>query len=53
MIRQRIERLIARSRCTLLGVGPMSRACVDAAVELANEHNVPLFLIASRRQVDS
>ncbi|MBL8488384.1 MAG: class II D-tagatose-bisphosphate aldolase, non-catalytic subunit, partial [Rhodocyclaceae bacterium] len=46
-------RLIARSRCTLLGVGPMSRACVDAAVELANEHNVPLFLIASRRQVDS
>lgn len=53
MIRQRIERLIARSRCTLLGVGPMSRGCVDAAIELANEHNVPIFLIASRRQIDS
>lgn len=52
MIQHRFEKLIER-RCTLLGVGPMSVNCVDAAIELANEHEVPLMLIASRRQVDS
>ncbi|WP_216161229.1 class II D-tagatose-bisphosphate aldolase non-catalytic subunit [Polynucleobacter sp. MWH-Creno-3A4] len=31
----------------------MSRNCVDAAIELANEHEAPLLLIASRRQIDS
>lgn len=39
--------------CTLLGVGPMSKNCVDATIELAEENNVPIMLIASRRQVDS
>jgi tagatose-1,6-bisphosphate aldolase non-catalytic subunit AgaZ/GatZ len=53
MIRQRIERLVGRRRCTLLGVGPMSVNCVDASIELANEHDIPIFLIASRRQIDS
>jgi len=37
----------------LLGVGPVSVNCVDAAIELANEHEVPILLIASRRQIDS
>ena len=40
-------------RCTLLGVGPMSRNCVDVAVEMSNRFEVPLMLIASRRQIDS
>lgn len=40
-------------RCTLLGVGPMSVNCVDASIEIANEHKIPLMLIASRRQIDS
>ena len=31
----------------------MSLNCVDATIELANEYNVPLILIASRRQIDS
>jgi hypothetical protein len=31
----------------------MSLNCVDAAIELANEHEIPLMLIASRRQIDS
>lgn len=53
MIKQRIERLVSSRRCTLLGVGPMSRNCVDASIELANEYNIPIFLIASRRQIDS
>jgi tagatose-1,6-bisphosphate aldolase non-catalytic subunit AgaZ/GatZ len=52
MIQQRLERLLAR-RCTLLGVGPMSLNCVDVTIDLANEYNVPLMLIASRRQIDS
>jgi hypothetical protein len=37
---------------TLLGVGPMSFACVQAAIELSNEHDVPIMLIASRRQIE-
>lgn len=53
MIHERLESFLKKRRCTLLGVGPMSVNCVDAAIELANEHEVPLLLIASRRQIDS
>ena len=52
MIKQRFERLLAK-RCTLLGVGPMSINCIDATIELANEYDILLMLIASRRQIDS
>jgi hypothetical protein len=30
----------------------MSEACVDAVIELANEHRLPLLLIGSRRQIE-
>ena len=53
MIHHNIRQLMSSSRCTLLGVGPMSVNCVDAAVELANQYDCPLMLIASRRQIDS
>lgn len=53
MMHQRLNDLLNTKRCTLLGVGPMSLNCVDAAIELANEYETPLFLIASRRQIDS
>ena len=53
MIHQRLQSFLKKRRCTLLGVGPMSVNCVDAAIELANEHEVPILLIASRRQIDS
>jgi len=53
MIHQRLETMLKKRRCTLLGVGPMSVNCVDAAIELSNEHDVPILLIASRRQIDS
>jgi len=53
MIHQRLESFLHKRRCTLLGVGPVSVNCVDAAIELANEHEVPILLIASRRQIDS
>ena len=49
----KINNFIKNKNCTLLGVGPMSLKCVDAVCEIANEHSIPLMLIASRRQVDS
>jgi len=53
MIKNRIVSQLEKRRCTLLGVGPMSINCVDSVIELANEREVPIFLIASRRQVDT
>jgi hypothetical protein len=53
MIKDRIENLLKSRRCTLLGVGPMSKNCVDATIELANDFQTPIMLIASRRQIDS
>lgn len=38
---------------THLGIGPMSRNLLRAALELAQEKDFPLILIASRNQVDS
>lgn len=37
---------------TLLGIGPMSINIVDAALEIANSSDIPIMLIASRRQID-
>ena len=53
MIQQRLKNYRKNRNCTLLGVGPMSKNCIDAAIELANQYCTPLMLIASRRQIDS
>ena len=53
MKKDKIKNFINNKRCTLLGVGPMSINCVDASIEIASEHDIPIFLIASRRQIDS
>ncbi|MBI4351710.1 MAG: class II D-tagatose-bisphosphate aldolase, non-catalytic subunit [Elusimicrobia bacterium] len=53
MLPRKIRQFMRRRCCTLLGVGPMSRNCVDAAIELSNLHDLPLFLVASRRQIDA
>ena len=53
MIRKHIANYRKNKCCTLLGVGPISKNCIDAAIELGDEFNVPLMLIASRRQIDS
>lgn len=53
MINQRLQSFLHKRHCTLLGVGPMSVNCVDATIELANEYEVPILMIASRRQIDS
>lgn len=52
MIKQRLDNFFATRHCTFLGVGPMSKNCVDASIELSNQYEVPLFLIASRRQIE-
>lgn len=36
-----------------LGVGPMSKNAVDAAIEVAYRHRRPLMLIPSRRQIEA
>lgn len=53
MIKRRLEDFLENRRATLLGVGPMSKNCVDATIELANTYEVPIMMIASRRQIDS
>ena len=47
-----LDEILNRKNSTLLGVGPMSLNCVNATIELANQNNVPLMMIASRRQID-
>jgi tagatose-1,6-bisphosphate aldolase non-catalytic subunit AgaZ/GatZ len=47
------NRYLKNRRATLLAVGPMSKNCVEATIEIANEKNVPIMMIASRRQIDS
>ena len=38
---------------TLLGIGPMSKNCVQATLELSKEDDYPVMFIASRNQVES
>ena len=52
-LRQHLDNYRKDKNCTLLCVGPMSKNCVDATIELADEYKTPLMLIASRRQIDS
>jgi len=40
-------------KCTLLGIGPMSKPVIEATLELAKEKNFPVMFIASRNQIDS
>ena len=48
-----LSNYIDKNQCTLLGIGPMSKNCVDVVIDLANDFNVPIMLIASRRQIES
>jgi hypothetical protein len=52
-LQQRLENYRYDKNCTLLCVGPMSKNCIDATIELADQYKSPLMLIASRRQIDS
>ena len=48
-----IREFITKKQCTILGIGPMSKNCVDVVIELVNTYDIPLMLIASRRQIES
>ena len=42
----KVEKLIdfgLKKKCTLLGIGPMSKNCIDVTIELANKYNVPIL----------
>jgi len=52
-MRDDLHGYLAEGGRTLLGVGPMSRTCIEAAAEISRAHDVPLQLIASRRQIDA
>lgn len=53
MIKNKLLTYQKKKRSTFLGIGPMSLNCVDVSIDLANQFEIPLFLIASRRQIDS
>lgn len=38
---------------TILGIGPMSKNCLQATLELSHEDDYPVMFIASRNQVDA
>ena len=48
---KKIKEIIKKKK-TLLGVGPMSKNCVNTAIDVSNKFNIPILLIASRRQID-
>ena len=50
---ERLANILEKRRCTHLGIGPMSKNCVDAVIELADELDLPIMLIASRRQIEA
>ena len=53
MLINKLKDRYSKNRCTFLGAGPMSLNCVDSIIELTNDYNIPIILIASRRQIDS
>jgi tagatose-1,6-bisphosphate aldolase non-catalytic subunit AgaZ/GatZ len=53
MIPEIFSNYLEKKKTTLLAVGPMSKNCVDATIELSNRYNTPIMFIASRRQIDS
>ncbi|MFK4566322.1 class II D-tagatose-bisphosphate aldolase non-catalytic subunit [Enterococcus sp. UD-01] len=56
-IKQVVEGLLklqaTGASATLLGIGPMSKNCVQATLELSKEDDYPVMFIASRNQVDA
>ena len=44
---------IKKDKRVMLGVGPMSQNCIDATIDISDKFEIPIQLIASRRQIDS
>ena len=51
-LREFLDRFQKIENVTLLGIGPVSTNTIIAALSAATEYDFPLFLIASRNQVD-
>ena len=48
-----IKEFIWKKKCTQLCVGPMSKNCIDVCIEISKQLDIPIVLIASRRQIDA
>ena len=44
---------IKKDKRVMLGIGPMSQNCIDATIDISDRFEIPIQLIASRRQIDS
>ena len=51
----KIDKLLnaIKNQKTVLAVGPMSKNCIDATIEVAQLRNIPIQFIPSRRQIES
>ena len=48
-----VKTLIRKYSLPLVGIGPMSKDCVDIIFKYSQERNRPMFLIATRRQIEA
>jgi tagatose-1,6-bisphosphate aldolase non-catalytic subunit AgaZ/GatZ len=48
-----LKNFLKKRKCTFLNIGPMSKNIVDTAIDISDKYNIPLTLIASRRQIDN
>ena len=51
-MKKKLIETLKNENLTLLGVGPMSQNCVDVVIDICNTEEVPIQLIASRRQIE-
>jgi hypothetical protein len=51
-IKKELTKYIDR-KSTLLATRPMSKNCADVTIEMLDNHNVHIMMIASREQIDS
>ena len=51
LIPQNFKRHLKNKRATMAAIGPMSKNCVEATIEIANEKNVPIMMILSRNRL--
>lgn len=52
IVKRMLELKAKGDPATLLGIGPMSKNCVQASLEMSKEYDFPIMFIASRNQVD-
>nr|WP_019639653.1 class II D-tagatose-bisphosphate aldolase, non-catalytic subunit [Paenibacillus fonticola] len=53
VVQRLLELQVTGESATILGIGPMSKNCVQASLELSKEYDFPVMFIASRNQVDA